>query len=152
MFSVNQRSPAIDFMQDMSVITFICFMLFHVPVIIFICHSLYPYVICCFLCHSLFLYLLSIVISMSYLLFHHVPVIIYICHLLFHMSFIISMCCFLCQSLYPYAIVNRYFHMPLLFRMSIMLFAVPFIKHYPCELNISCTLTTAESRAKIWYQ
>ena len=22
----------------------------------------------------------------------------------------------------------------------------------PCELNISCTSTTAESRAKIWYQ
>ena len=28
------------------------------------------------------------------------------------------------------------------------------LHHYllPCELNISCTSTTAESRAKIWYQ
>ena len=25
-------------------------------------------------------------------------------------------------------------------------------RRLPCELDISCTLTTAESRAKIWYQ
>ena len=25
-------------------------------------------------------------------------------------------------------------------------------RKFPCELNISCTSTTAESRAKIWYQ
>ena len=26
------------------------------------------------------------------------------------------------------------------------------VRWHPCELNISCTSTTAESRAKIWYQ
>ena len=26
------------------------------------------------------------------------------------------------------------------------------IRRFPCELDISCTSTTAESRAKIWYQ
>ena len=26
------------------------------------------------------------------------------------------------------------------------------VRRIPCELNVSCTSTTAESRAKIWYQ
>ena len=26
------------------------------------------------------------------------------------------------------------------------------LRRLPCELDISCTSTTAESRAKIWYQ
>ena len=29
---------------------------------------------------------------------------------------------------------------------------IAIVRRLPCELNISCTSTTAESRAKIWYQ
>ena len=33
---------------------------------------------------------------------------------------------------------------------SLLVFSL--VRRPPCELNISCTSTTAESRAKIWYQ
>ena len=96
---------------------------FHMSFAVLYAIHYFNMLICCFLCHSLFLYLLSIVIYMCYLLFYHVPVIIYICHLLFQMSFIISICCFLYQTLFPYAIANRYFHMP---------FAVSHVKYAIC--------------------